>query len=80
MTRRRRNEKSPDGDEVISTVLKAIEGLQAKDHQGGDQFHEYDVSNIQMTIGKIEKTVEVHQLQFSYQVVDVQLSRNDGCL
>ena len=33
--------------------------------------------NIQMTIDKIEKTVEVHQLQFSYQVVDVQLSRND---
>ena len=33
-----------------------------------------------MTIEKIEKTVEVHQLQFSYQVVDVQLSRIDECL
>ena len=32
-----------------------------------------------MTIEKIEKTVEVHQLQFSYQVVDVELSRNDEC-
>ena len=30
-----------------------------------------------MTIEKIEKTVEVHQLQFSYLVVDAQLSRND---
>ena len=28
-------------------------------------------------IEKIEKTVEVHQLQFSFQVVDVPLSRND---
>ena len=33
-----------------------------------------------MTIEKIEKIVEVHQLQFSYQVVDVELSRNDECL
>ena len=39
--------------------------------------------NIQMSvetvpiIEKIEKIVEVHQLQFSYQVVDVQSSRND---
>ena len=32
------------------------------------------------TINKIEKNVEVHQLQFSYQVVNVQLSRNDEFL
>ena len=31
-------------------------------------------------VGKIEKISEVHQLQFSYQVVDVQLSRNAECL
>ena len=31
-------------------------------------------------IEKVEKIVEVHQLQFSYQVVDVQLSRNGECL
>ena len=30
-----------------------------------------------MTIEKSGRRVEVHQLQFSYQVVDVQLSRND---
>ena len=29
------------------------------------------------TIEKNDINVEVHQLQFSYQVVDVQLSRND---
>ena len=52
-----------------------------------DVFQE-QVPNIQMiversqgpTIEKIEKKIEVHQLQFSYQVVDVQLSRNDECL
>ena len=27
-----------------------------------------------------EVIVEVHQLQFPYQVVDVKLSRNDECL
>ena len=32
------------------------------------------------TIENIEKIVEVHQLQFSYQVVNVRLSRNDECL
>ena len=52
------------------------------------------VSNIQMTVeisqtqfmpprsdsaDHREKIVEVHQLQCSYQVVDVQLSRNDEC-
>ena len=43
------------------------------------------VPNIQMRvetvpiIEKIEKIVEVHQLQFSYQVVDVQSSCNDRC-
>ena len=41
------------------------------------------VPNIQVSvetvpiIDKVEKIVEVHQLQFSYQVVDVQLSRNE---
>ena len=41
------------------------------------RFHEHGLPNIQMTIEEVEKTVEVHQLQFSHQVVDVQLSRND---
>ena len=44
------------------------------------RFREQRLPNIQMTIEKIEETVEVHQLQLSYQVVDVQLSRNDECL
>ena len=52
-------------------------GLQEKDRQGGDQFHEYGVPNIQITIEKIEKTVEVDQLQFSYQKVVEQLSCED---
>ena len=77
---RKERGKSPDDDEVISTLQKAIESLQEKDHQGGDRFHQHNVPNIQMTMEKIEKTVEVHQLQFSYQAVDVQLSRNDECL
>ena len=50
-----------------------------------DVFQE-QVPNIQMRvetvpiIEKIEKIVEVHHLQFSYQVVDVQSCRNDRCL
>ena len=49
-----------------------------------DVFQE-QVPNIQMRvetvpIEKIEKIVEVQQLQLSYQVVDVQSSRNDRCL
>ena len=50
-----------------------------------DVFQE-QMPNIQMRVGtvpiieKIEKIVEVHQLQFSYHVVDVQSSRNDRCL
>ena len=41
-----------------------------------DVFQE-QVPNIQMSVEKVEKIVEVHQLQFSYQVVDVQMSRNE---
>ena len=44
-----------------------------------DVFQE-QVPNIQMSVEKVEKIVEVHQLQFLYQVVDVQLSRTDECL
>ena len=50
-----------------------------------DVFQE-QVPNIQMRvvtvpiIEKIEKIVGVHQLQSSYQVEDVQSSRNDRCL
>ena len=36
------------------------------------------VQNIQMIVEKIEK-IEVHQLQFSYQMADEQLRRNDEC-
>ena len=38
------------------------------------------VPNIQMNVEKVENIVEVHQLQFSYLLVEVQLSRNDECL
>ena len=50
-----------------------------------DVFQE-QVPNIQMSvetvpiIEKVEKIVVVHHLRFSYQVVDVELSRNDECL
>ena len=36
------------------------------------------VQNIQMIVEKIEK-IEVHLLQFSYQMADEQLRRNDDC-
>ena len=36
------------------------------------------VQKIQMIVEKIVKT-EVHHLQFSYQMADVQLRRNDEC-
>ena len=44
------------------------------------------VPNVHMSVEtvpiivKVEKIVEVHQLQFLYQVVDVQLTRHDECL
>ena len=53
---------------------------------GMQEAFQEQVPNIQMSaetlpiIVKVEKIVEVQQLQFSYQVVDVQLSRNDECL
>ena len=34
---------------LISTLQKAIESLQEKDHHGGDRFHEHDVPNIQLS-------------------------------
>ena len=71
-----RRVQSPDDDEVISTLHKSNRGLREKDHPEGDRCHEHNVP----TIDKIEKTVEVHQVQFLCQVVDVQLSRNDECL
>ena len=38
------------------------------------------VPTIQMSVEKVEKIVEVYQLQLSYQVLDVQLSRNEDGL
>ena len=43
--------KSPDDDEVVSSLRKAINRcLHEKAHQGGERFHEYDVLNIQMIV------------------------------
>ena len=77
---RKRQRKFPDDDDVISTWQKAIEDFRGKDNQRGDRFREHNMLNIQTTIEKIEKIVEVHRLRFSNQVVDVRLSRNDKCL
>ena len=66
-------EKSPDDDdEVISRLQKSIEVSVERTTK------EVIVQNIQMIVEKIEK-IEVHQLQFSYQMAEVQLRRNDDC-
>ena len=66
-------EKSPDDDdEVISRSWKSIEVSVER------TIKEVIVQNIQMTVEQIEK-IEVHQLQFSYQMEDEQLRRNDDC-
>ena len=66
-------EKSPDDDdEVISRSQKSIEVFVER------TVKEVIVQNIQMIVEKIEN-IEVHLLQFSYQMADVQLRRNDDC-
>ena len=66
-------EKSPDDDdEVISRLQESIEVSVERTTK------EVIVQNIQMIVEKIEM-IEVYQLQFSYQMADVQLRRNDDC-
>ena len=65
-------EQSPDDGDVISRLQKSIEVSVERTTK------EVIVQNIQMIVEKIEK-IEVHQLQFSYQMVDVQLRRSDDC-
>ena len=72
-SRRRREEQSPDDDdEVISRSQKSIEVSVESTTQ------EVIVQNIQMIVENIVK-IEVHQLQFSHQMADVQLRCNDDC-
>ena len=64
----RKERKSPDNDdEVIST--ESTRSLRGKDRQGGDRAEHPD--DCRETVPTIEK-IEVHHLQFSYQMVDVQ--------
>ena len=58
-----------------SATCRKQRRLHEKDIQGGDRAeHPGECRETVPTIEKIEKIVEVHLLQFSYQMVDVQLS------
>ena len=46
--------------QMIQDIAESNRGLQERDHQGGDQFLEYDVPNIQMIVEKIEQLEEAH--------------------
>ena len=63
---RKERGKSPDNDEVVSTLEKTIESLRTIKRRCSTSRAEHP-DDLE------KKTVEVHQLQFSYQEVDVQL-------
>ena len=46
----RQGEGRRENLQMMRRFAESNRSLQEKDHQGGDQFHEYDVLNIQMIV------------------------------